>query len=296
MSRTLVILPFLLLVLSSSCKLIKKPGQNNTTADSTSVSIDSLAIDAETRPLITVEEPPVLEEPPVSPAMNTEKLALIDRLIPLWQHQVVFNTFKGKAKMHYEGSGQRQDFAANIRMARDSVIWIHITAGMGIVNVARILITPDSFQLVNYLSKSVIKMPIEEAQSFLPAAVDFHLLQDLLIGNVLNRSGIPTDAADMGGVWILDMEGNDVKQQVNYNKADSTMRSQQVLAGNNGFSGAIQYGNYSIINSRKFAINRAININSNNDLHYLDMTFNNASFDEELTFPFSIPDSYTLNK
>src|SRR5690606_17012756 len=107
----------------------------------------------------------------------------------------------------------------------------------------------------------------------------------------------PTDATDFGGTWSLDIADPGVKQQINYNKADSTMRSQQVLSLNNdGFAGMIQYGDYSVINSRKFAISRAINIKSKTDLHYLDMNFNNASFDEELDFPFSIPESYTLNK
>mgnify|MGYP000335801962 CR=1 FL=1 len=273
-----------LVVFATSCKMVKKPSRKNVTIDSAATNSSSMI------------GPMPMEEPVSPPLLNADKKELIATLLPLWDRRIDYTTFKGKAKMHYEGSGQKQDFTANIRMAKDSVIWIHITAGMGIVNVARILITPDSFQLVNYLEKSVISMPIAEAQSFLPASVDFALLQSLLIGEVLSRTGQPVDATDFGGTWSLNIADAEAQQRINYNKVDSTMRSQQVILNNNGFAGMIQYGNYSLVSSRKFAISRAININSNNELHYLDMNFNNASFDEELEFPFSIPNSYSLNK
>ncbi len=284
MNKGFVILPLLLAIVFSSCNMVKKPSRKNVTIDSAATTGSSMI------------GPMPMEEVVPAPTINADKKELISTLMPLWARRVDYNTFKGKAKMHYEGSGQKQDFTANIRMAKDSIIWIHITAGMGIVNVARVFITPDSFRLVNYLEKSVISMPITEAQSFLPASVDFSLLQSLLIGEVLSRTGQPIDATDFGGTWSLNIADAEAQQQINYNKVDSTMRSQQVILNNNGFAGMIQYGNYSIVSSRKFAISRAININSNSELHYLDMNFNNASFDEELDFPFSIPNSYTLNK
>ena len=75
------------------------------------------------------------------------------------------------------------------------------------------------------------------------------------------------------------------------------MRSQQVLSAlGGGLAGMIQYGNYDKVGSKQFAISRAINIESNNQQHYLDMNFNNATFDEPLEFPFSIPSEYSLNK
>lgn len=287
MNKGTFILPLLLVFVLSSCKLVKKPSRKNVSIDSAAVTNNGIIGPVEMN--IPVD--------PAIPNISPDKQELIAILTPLWNRRIEYETFKGKAKMHYEGSGQRQDFTANIRMAKDSIIWIHITAGMGIVNVARVLITPDSFQMVNYLDKSVMSMPIAEAQAFLPATVDFNMIQSLFLGEVLSSSGVPTDATDFGGTWSLDITDPEVKQQINYNKVDSTMRSQQVLSINNdGFAGIIQYGNYSVINSRKFAISRAININSNSELIYLDMNFNNASFDQELDFPFSIPASYTLNK
>lgn len=280
----------------SSCNILKRPNSKNVTIDTANAApIDTFGLapvppplPADTATAIATSEPS---------AISAEKQQLIDQLLPLWNSSAEYKTFKGKAKMHYRGGGMDQDFTANIRIAKDSLVWIHITAGMGIVNVARILITPDSFQLLNYLQKSALSMPISEVEKLLPVSVDFSVVQNLIIGEVLSHKGRPTDATDLGGMWGLVITDTGVSQQLNFSKADSTMKTLQVLsADQDGFAGMIQYGNYSIINGRKFSISRAINFTAREQPHYFDMNFNNASFDEEMDYPFAIPDSYSLNK
>ena len=292
MNKSVVIV--LAMLLAASCNVLKKkPSRKNVTVDTTAVAV---TVTDTATPLVVLEETAI--EPPIeeTPAISPEKQELINSLLPLWNRRLDYKTFKGKAKMHYEGSGMKHDFTANFRMAKDSVIWVHITGGMGLVNVARVFITPDSFMLVNYLDKSVMRLSAAEAREQLPAAVDFNLLQNLVIGEALSNEGQPTDVTDFGGTWSLDIANPEGKMQVNYNKADSTMRTQQVLstvAG--GLAAMIQYGNYDKINNRSFAISRAINVQSRGEQHYMDMTFNNASFDEMVDFPLSIPADY-LNK
>ncbi len=219
---------------------------------------------------------------------------LIADLEPLWRKTINFRTFKGKAKMHYEGGGQKQDFTANFRVVHDSVIWIHITAGMGIVNVARILITRDSLLMINYLQKEVMQMPISEAQKLIPVAADYSTIERLILGDVLNRSGKVSAAHISANQYVLSVTDEEMRQQVKYNKQDSTMRSLQMLSvvGKSGVAGMIQYKDYEMISMKKFSNDRVININNNKQLHYLTMSFNNATFDEQLNFPFSVPSSY----
>lgn len=300
MSRIVLIWIPLLLLVFASCKPGKKLARkNNKIADTT--AFDSIA--AVPQPQIDIfdvkaDGQMIIMELPVDTANiepgNSPVSTSTEYVLP---SGITFSTFKGKAKMNYSGGGMNQDFTANIRMAKDSIIWIHITAGMGIVNVARILITPDSFSLVNYLDKTGMKLHISEANRMLPAQVDFKTLQSFIIGEVLQTPYQRiTGARDMGDTWVMDIQGLNTNQLVNYTKTDSTINNLQVLSTNGGFAGVIQFGNYTIVSSRKFSLNRDININSNNELHHLDMIFNNASFDEPLDFPFTIPGSYSLNK
>ena len=296
MNRIVLIWIPLLLVVFASCKPGKKLARkNNAVTDTT--AIDTVTVLPQPKIELFDVGDHVVELPVDTANINTDTAiagASTEFILPA---EVTFSTFKGKAKMTYSGGGMNQDFTANIRMAKDSIIWIHITAGMGLVNVARILITPDSFSLVNYLDKSGMKLHISEANQLLPAQVDFKTLQSFIIGQVLQTPyQRVTGTQDMGDSWVMDIRGLNTNQVVNYSKVDSTINNLQVLSTNGGFAGVIQFANYAIVSSRKFALSRAININSNAELHHLDMVFNNAGFDEELDYPFSIPDSYSLNK
>lgn len=285
-------MPVVLLVFAS-CKPGKKLArQNKAAADSTAVDTVAVAPQPQIELFDVNDHVTVIELP-----VDTANIEPAISLAPMLNNSMPFNTFKGKAKMTYSGGDMNQDFTANIRMAKDSVIWVHITAGMGLVNVARILITPDSFSLVNYLDKSGMKLHISEANQMLPAQVDFKTLQSFIIGEVLQTQYQQVAGTrDMGDTWAVDIQGLNTNQLANYSKTDSTIHSLQVLSTNGGFAGIIQFDNYTLVSSRKFALNRGIDINSNNELHHLDMSFNNASFDEPLDFPFVIPDSYSLNK
>jgi hypothetical protein len=120
------------------------------------------------------------------------------------------------------------------------------------------------------------------------------MLQNMIIGNVIQRSGKATDATDFGGTWTLQVENKDIAQNVSYNKADSTMRTLQMLMKpKDDPQGLMQYGNYELVDGRLFSTSRVINLSNNGEPYYLDMNFaNNTEFDKEVDMPFSIPKNY----
>ena len=82
------------------------------------------------------------------------------------QHQRHFTTFSGRAKSVLAINGkERYDVTANVRIVHDEAIWISVTALMGI-EVARVLITPDSVKIINRLQAEYIKKPLEYLHHF----------------------------------------------------------------------------------------------------------------------------------
>jgi len=225
--------------------------------------------------------------------LNADKQALIEGIMPLWNSRITYNTFNGKAKVHYEGK-DNQDFAASIRMERDKKIWVSITA-LGLVEVARLEITPDTITLINRLKKEVTILPFKEAGKLLPVAVEFATLQALLIGDALHTSGDkPTDITSFGGGISVALSTPSYQQNITYNKADSTIRQQQLkVANGTGTMILMQYGEYGMVNDRRFSSSRVINIQDSTGHHYIDMQFNKAEFDQPVDFSFSIPSRYT---
>lgn len=269
------IIALLLVINLPACKVGKRPTHKR-------VIVDSAAVARMQDSIRTV-------------TLNKEKEQLIANLTPLWSKQIVFNTFNAKVKAHYDGPDQKQDFTANIRIEKDKAIWANVTA-LGMVNVARILITPDSFKMINYLENKATVMSLQEAQGQLPVPLDFQVLQNMILGNVLRQSGKINDATDFGGSWTLHTSDDEYVQQYVYNKADSSIRSAQLMSrGNANSHGVIQLGNYEMPNGRKFATSRSLNMMSEGKVHILDMNFNKVDFNEAVDMPFTIPRKYPIN-
>jgi hypothetical protein len=244
-------------------------------------------------PSTTVAKPVVTEKPVnTKPKVNQEA---IDKATPFWKNLIPFNTFNGKAKMQFKGMGQNHDFGANIRIKKDKVIWINISALGGLVPVARIFITPDSFLFMNNLQKEAMRMPIGQATKVLPVKADFAMLQNLLIGSALKTTGRPVSANEQGGTLSIQVEDDEIIQELTYNKAENNnLRSVQLRTKDNRTEGMIQYGNYEMVTGRNFATSRAITLSNAGEPYYLSMNFNGAEFDTNVDVPFNIPKNYTI--
>jgi hypothetical protein len=219
---------------------------------------------------------------------------LAEQLTPIWKKRLDYQTFKAKAKVHFESPDDKQEFTANIRVRKDSVIWINASA-FGIT-AARILITPDSIFMIMELKKEYKKLALKDAAKILPTKVDFATLQHLLLGEPL-RDGNIEDATSFGGSWSLGVEDSSYIQRITYNKEDSTIRTSQLRTRKaNGPQTMSEYGSYEMINNRKVSTQRVINIRNGEDVYMLDMNFQKIDFDEPLEYPFSIPKSYSEQK
>lgn len=221
---------------------------------------------------------------------------LIDSLTPLWKNRLVYKTFSGKAKMHFDGPDQKQEFTAHIRMRKDSVIWINITALSGMVQAARILITPDSFFMINYQDQEVTKVALKDAGKILPTKVDFSSLQNFIAGDPL-RDGTITNASAEPGKWSVEVNDTDYIQQYTYSKKDSTLLTAQLSTHNSAGPKAFTlYSNYAVIDKRRISTLRTLNIQKGADNYSLDMNFGKIDFDLQWDYPFSIPANYTVKE
>lgn len=82
--------------------------------------------------------------------------------------------------------GETQSFKANIRMKKDSVIWISISPALGI-EVLRVLITPDSVKYVSKIpeNKHYYLGGFSVINEISKMDIDFATFQDILLGNAI---------------------------------------------------------------------------------------------------------------
>jgi hypothetical protein len=214
------------------------------------------------------------------------------RLDAIRANQSNFITFSGKARTKLAFSGSGNDATLNIRIKRDQKIWISITAIAGI-EVARVLITPDSIMLINRFQSVYVRQPFSYIYKYAWRQVNYKTLESLLTGNAVpellnERAGLqPLNGNTIitGNLQELMYKltvGPDLRvTQTNLNNPPA-QQSLQVV--NSAF---MQAGNYIIpsqIDISSVAKDKKIQVN----LHYVKM-----EFDKPLDFPFIIPARYS---
>ena len=111
-------------------------------------------------------------------AMLTE--ALIQQVE---QNETQWNWFTAKLNIQPE-SGLISNLGGQIRMQRDSVIWVSVTALLG-MEAVRIMLTPDSLFVINKLENSYVKEPLDMLKMRFGTDIRFSDIQNTLLGNGL---------------------------------------------------------------------------------------------------------------
>ena len=87
-----------------------------------------------------------------------------------------------------EGYGMNfDDLSGQLRMRKDSLVWLSVTASMGI-EVARAKVSTDSVWILNRLEKTYLAEPLDTLSAQLGMPLSLPLIQTLLLDN---NEGIP---------------------------------------------------------------------------------------------------------
>lgn len=100
----------------------------------------------------------------------------------LKQKELAYKWIYAKADVQTLVDGEDQNLDVRIRGRKDSAIWIQIQA-IGLIDVAKLLITRDSVKMVVYIKKQYFVGDFNYINQLLNADLDFDLLQAALFGN-----------------------------------------------------------------------------------------------------------------
>lgn len=275
---------FLLLFLTmgiQSCKLFK--GKTRHKGDKISVA-DTMALaktDTAGVDSVSVMVPP-----------DAATIEAAHRTAEVWGHALDCSSMSAKAKMNYKGDGKDLDFTAHIRLKKDSVIWVSVVLG-GIIQVARAIITPDSFKAILNTERKAFVGPVSRVKEVLPEGLDFYTLQNLLLGNrILNTDSVLSvnDASPLRISFVRNVYTEQcvfpretaLLVQSLLTISDQSMRLQHDLSG------------YQVFADRQFSTQRKIQMTRPEQQVFVNIEFSQVEFNGELSFPFNVPKNYTL--
>ena len=102
----------------------------------------------------------------------------------LKEKELKFDWFSAKFSAEYANKGKKNSFSGQIRIRKDSLIWISLTPMLGIEAI-RLMISQDSVKLINRLNDTYFIGDYEYVNRFLNTNIDYDLLQSILLGNDL---------------------------------------------------------------------------------------------------------------
>jgi Domain of unknown function (DUF4292) len=218
---------------------------------------------------------------------------LIDELIEnIDRKKIEFNTFSAKIKIDYwNNKGKQPDFTANVRIKKDSLIWISI-GDLGFEGI-RVLITADSIKLLNKLENTYTQRPLSYIQEVSQIPFTFTDIQNLLVGNPVffNRDSITAYSRFNHGFVLLSVGTlfkNLITISKEYNIEKSKLDDVNPLLNR---TCDLTYSEFETKSGFSFPTFREIFISQQTKLD-IQMKFKDYKFNEDLNFPFSIPKKF----
>ncbi len=210
-------------------------------------------------------------------------------------NHINYKTFSGKLNIDYiDADDKKYNVNANLRMYKDSTIWISVNAIFGIEGL-RALITKDSVKILDKQNKLYTARSIEYLQEVSSLPVDLSILQDLLIGNAVFLDSNIVSYSKSGNLISLLSIGKIFKNLVTLNEDRLVQRIKlDDLDELRNRTGDLTYGDYENKRGVNFPTVRKISFAEKKKLD-IRLEFKQYNFNEELTFPFSIPKNYKTN-
>lgn len=113
------------------------------------------------------------------PLKEAKSVFLLEELA---SSELQFDWFSAKFSIDYIYDKKLTEFKGQIRIRKDSIIWLTFTPALGI-EMARIMITYDSVFYMNRINKTYLNGDYRFISDFLKTNIDFDILQSIVIGN-----------------------------------------------------------------------------------------------------------------
>lgn len=213
------------------------------------------------------------------------------------KNYIDFRTFSAKIKVQYQDSrGKNQDVTANVRIVKDSAIWISITASLLSIEAYRVLVTQDSVIILKKLDKEVQYRSLDYLQEVTEIPFDFKTLQDLLVGNPVFIDSNIVYYKKTDNQILFSMVGTYFKNLLtlssdNYLLAHSKLDDVDITRSRTADLTYADYENKSGVN---FSTYREITVSEKNRLD-IRLNYKQYEFNKDLSLSFNIPKNYTKN-
>ncbi len=209
-----------------------------------------------------------------------------------YSNKTDFSTLSIKASAKYQDDKQSQNVQAEIRIKKDEKILVSIRI-LGIT-MAKALITPTSVQYYEKIGNKYFEGDYVALSQWLGTDLDFQKVQNMFIGKAiddLHKGNYAVSIMEKLYKLQSNPDGNTDKTFF-FESSNFLVKKQEINQVNLDRTLQVVYPDYKKYNEMILPLSLAIDARQKESKTTIDIEYKNVSFNEELTFPYSVPEGY----
>ena len=203
-----------------------------------------------------------------------------------------FSTLYIKANVIYKDDKNSQTVTADIKIKNNEKILVSVRF-LGFT-VAKALITPTEVKYYEKISGNYFEGNYAALSNWLGTDLDYNKVQNLLLGYAIDDlKSSKYEVAIVEKLFKLTDKKNQKTQKNYYFEAKNfTLKKQEIVQEIESRRLQVDYNEYSKVEDKIFPLTYKIEARQNTGRNTIDIEYKNITLNEDLTFPYNVPDGY----
>lgn len=209
-----------------------------------------------------------------------------------YENKLDFSTLSIKASARYEDEKQSQNVTADIKIEKDKQILISVRF-LGIT-MAKALITPTSVSYYEKIKGTYYEGDFSSLSEWLGTELDYNKVQNLLIGEAFDdlRKGNYTQTIVENLIRLEDQKNQKIQKAFYLDPEKYLVQKEEISQPSENIKLEINYSDTKTFSQGTIPTTLIINALQPKGTTNINLNYNNISFNEELSFPYSVPSGY----
>jgi hypothetical protein len=227
----------------------------------------------------------------------------------LKENELQFSTISAKFTASFTRDRKKTNLSGQIRICRDSAIWISITPMLGI-EMARFLLTPDSIKYLNRINASYLAKEFKYINQLLNKTLDFDMAQAFITGNDFSLYETNTFKASVDNHEYKLSTSNRLKLKRYVRRSEeeisiplqsiwlepATFKITRVMlkeAERDSRKFVAEYSAFEVTNGQRMPLFLDYKVETDKEKIRINIEYSKLTLDQEQSYPFNIPDNYS---
>ena len=205
-----------------------------------------------------------------------------------------FEYLKAKSKISFQDNNKTVKATANIRIKKDSIIWISLSA-IGIEG-ARAVIKQDSVIFIDRLNKEYRGYDFKDISERFNFDLNYELIQAMILGELTVLLSNEEKVTKTDSYYLVQQRNGGIAIDNYINRTLMKIERVEMIEVETRNTLSFNYGDFQEIDEKSFPFSQIIYLNYNGSNEKvstkIDIQLNKAETVKKLKFPFNIPQRY----